>query len=288
MHLSQLRALVAVADYGSFVDAASALSVTQSAVSHAIGSLEQELDARLVARGRSGSTLTAIGHDVLPHAREVLRRVEMIVDDVAPTPRSVGGPLRIGTFPSTTQLLTAQLTVLRRRYPAVRPILLEGSDAEVIEWIQRGVVELGVAAEATPSLRNVPLTSDEFVVVIRDDHPLAGLEAIDIADLADDQLIISTGGCEQLISQIYRRREVPFSPLHRVRDIDTVLSMIRGGFGVSIVPTLSLARPTPSRLTSRPLDPPARRSLYLAFPTDATLSAAAGALLEGMAVDRTT
>jgi DNA-binding transcriptional LysR family regulator len=72
MNLPQLRALVALADEGSFTAAADSLGVSQSAVSHTLAALERELDLPLVIRSRAGATLTAHGQQAVGHAREAL------------------------------------------------------------------------------------------------------------------------------------------------------------------------------------------------------------------------
>jgi DNA-binding transcriptional LysR family regulator len=76
--LSQLRSLVTVAKHGNFSEAALHLQVSQSAVSHAIASLEEELGVVLLSRGRHGATLTPIGEQIVCHAQEILGLVEVI------------------------------------------------------------------------------------------------------------------------------------------------------------------------------------------------------------------
>lgn len=72
MKLSQLRALVAVADHNNFSEAALHLGLSQSAISHAIASLEEKLGVVLLSRGRHGAHLTSVGERVTTHARNVL------------------------------------------------------------------------------------------------------------------------------------------------------------------------------------------------------------------------
>lgn len=62
LKISQLRALVGVADYGNFSEAALQMDLSQSAISHAIASLESELGVILLSRGRHGANLTPVGN----------------------------------------------------------------------------------------------------------------------------------------------------------------------------------------------------------------------------------
>lgn len=69
LKISQLRALVAVAEHGNFTSAALDLGLSQSTVSHAIATLEEELGVVLLFRGRHGAILTPIGEQVIQEAR---------------------------------------------------------------------------------------------------------------------------------------------------------------------------------------------------------------------------
>ncbi|WP_157087538.1 LysR family transcriptional regulator, partial [Anabaena sp. CA = ATCC 33047] len=78
MKISQLRAVIAVAERGNFSEAALELQLTQPAVSHAIATLEEELGVPLFARGRHGAVLTPAGERILHHIRQVMQHLEMM------------------------------------------------------------------------------------------------------------------------------------------------------------------------------------------------------------------
>src|SRR5580698_1215823 len=98
--LKALRALVAVADQGSFRGAARSLGYTQSAISHQIAILERDLDASMFVRpgGRAAITLTPAGDAVYRRARRVLGEVETLSADVAAIQSGERQTLRIGVF----------------------------------------------------------------------------------------------------------------------------------------------------------------------------------------------
>ena len=79
--LSQLRTLVAVAEHGNFSEAGLYLEISQSAVSHAIATLEEELGVPLLARGRHGANLTPAGEGVISYAGQVLELVDGMVEE---------------------------------------------------------------------------------------------------------------------------------------------------------------------------------------------------------------
>jgi DNA-binding transcriptional LysR family regulator len=114
VQLRQLRALIAVADEGTFTDAAIALGISQAAVSRTVAALEDELGVRLVRRTTRQATPTAIGARVVVRARRVLAEVaelQRLVDDHA-------GELRLGYSWSA---LGRHTVTFQRRWAAARP-----------------------------------------------------------------------------------------------------------------------------------------------------------------------
>jgi len=152
VNLAQLRAFVSVAEAGSITGAGSALRITQSAVSHALASLETELDTRLVVRQRSGCVVTESGLQLVGHARDAVRAVERLTEEASAARGKRAGRLRVGAFPSVGQLLPPLLAQLNRSHPAVSVTLLEGGDDEVAEWLRAGIVDLAVVCSALTEL----------------------------------------------------------------------------------------------------------------------------------------
>lgn len=125
-----------VVELGSFTAAAEALNMTQSAVSHAVASLETEWDVSLFIRDRKkGIMLTDIGQTLLPHIREVLNRVEKIRQEIALTKNIETGLIRIGTFASASACLLPKLLVsYQKKHPKIEFKFYEGTYEEILEW----------------------------------------------------------------------------------------------------------------------------------------------------------
>jgi len=285
MNLAQLRALLAVADEGTFTGAGDALGLTQSAVSHAVASLERELELPLVVRGRGGAQLTAYGRQILAHAREAVHRVDRIASDAAAATGQHRGRLRVAVFPSAAQLLPKLIYELGQQMPDVTVVLLEGTDTEVRAWLADRIVDLAAVADladpvaldaACSSAGGVLLAADRIVAVLDPDHPLARQPQVDLHELADDPLLLSDGGCEPLLRQLYDAASLPLRPARRIRDVATLLAMVRERLGVTVVPELTL--PDGHGLAVVPIIPPKHRRLFL-VPADDKLPAAATALL---------
>lgn len=263
--IQQLRALIAVVDRGSFTSAAHELGVSQSAVSHAIAGLERELGGALVLR-ETPPAPTPLGNRVLDHARAATAAVGEL-EAAARGDDSLQGALRLGAVPTVCQgLLPALIEEWAIALPGVRIEVYEGDDDELPEWLAGGLVDIAILVEPERMPEGSKIIDvDEFAVVIREDHPLAELEAIPLEELAVDGLIVSTGGCETHVQRMHEAAGVDFAVRHRVREMSTLFAMVQQGFGVSIVPTLGRGM-LPAGLCMRPLVERQARRLVLAGP----------------------
>jgi DNA-binding transcriptional LysR family regulator len=286
--LVQLRALLAVVEARSFSVAAERLALTQSGVSHAIAVLEAELGATLLLRERTGPVPTAIGERVLGHAREVLRRLEHIQQEVAAADGHATGKVRLGTPPSVAaRPLPRMVAELRRRHPRIDVVVFEGSDQEVDAWLRSGVIDVGISPLPKPGFDSLDLVADEMLVVLPAGHALAGRRAVRLRDVVGDPFIMSKGGCEPLIRDLYRAAGLEPRVQHEVRDMSTILGMVQERLGITVVPALALP-PRTARLRALPLEPRARRRLGLCVrglatcaPAVATFTRAAHAWARG-------
>lgn len=135
---AQLRTLVAIADQGNFSEAALHLEISQSAVSHAIASLESELGVVLLSRGRHGANLTPIGERMVTHARQVLQLLETMAQEADLTKGLQGGSVRVACFRSVaTHVLPGLIAQFRDRYPDIAIAIVEYPGAADVEQALR-------------------------------------------------------------------------------------------------------------------------------------------------------
>ncbi|MDF2680147.1 MAG: transcriptional regulator, partial [Brevibacillus sp.] len=180
MSLSKFQVLVTVIESGSLTRAGEVLGLTQSAISHAIASLEREYGFSILTRGRSGVSLTSNGERLLKYMREMLRWNEQMLQEVSAINGIEVGTVRIGTFTSvSTQWLPSILKQFQDQYPAIEIKLLEGYYDDIENWIVSGAVDLGfVSLPATETLETVPLHQDRMLVIVTEDHPLCQKESV--------------------------------------------------------------------------------------------------------------
>ncbi|MER7765513.1 LysR substrate-binding domain-containing protein [Kitasatospora sp. NPDC096140] len=282
INLAQLRALVAVADTGGFGAAADELGISQSAVSHAVGALERTLGAPVVMRG-TPCRPTPLGEQVLPHARTAVAAVAAVRTVATQLTGGLAGTVRLAAPTTVCQaLLPGLLRDWKAAYPEVTVRVFEGEDTELPAWLEAGTVDAAVLVDAGPLLPGaVALGADSMHALLRRDHPLAGQETVHVAELEDDDFLLSEGGCERHIREAYRRAGARFAPHHRIRDLNTLIGMVHAGVGISVMPALALTM-LPADCVLVPIRPAVHRTLTLTGPAGRPWSPVVSGLLAGV------
>lgn len=280
INLAQLRAFLAVVDEGGFSAAAPALGISQSAVSHAVAALERAVGGPVLHRSKQPQ-LTTLGGRMVEHARAAIAATSAITDLAAEHADKPTGTIRLAAPATVCQgLLPDLLARWRAEFPAVTVRVFEGEDSEIAEWLAERTVDMAVLVDPEEH-DGVEIGADEFCALIRRDHPLAGQPVIDVADLEDDPFLMSDGGCERFVRELYRLAGSRLRPTHRVRENGTLIAMVQAGVGVSVVPGLMAAQ-IDHRLALVPLRQRMKRRLVLTGPAAGTWHPAVTALVEGL------
>ncbi|MEU7582991.1 LysR family transcriptional regulator [Streptomyces sp. NPDC041068] len=281
VNLPQLRAFLAVVDAGGFSAAAAELGLSQSAVSHAVASLERELAAPLLVRSGPVRT-TALGERVLPYARGALAAVRSVEELAADAERTMSGTVRLASTPTVCQgLVPGLLRHWREDQPRITVRVFEGDSAEVADWLENGTADAAVLIDPPPG-PGIQLAEDGYRALLPRDHPLAGEETVDIRDLEDDEFLISPNGCEDRVRAIHGLAGLRFTPAHRVRDLATLISMVQAGLGVTVLSEVSRSL-IPPDLVLLPVAPRTSRRLVLTGPRSRSWHPAVRALAESAA-----
>lgn len=288
MLLRQAEILLYVLQERSFTLAAERLDLTQPAVSHAVASLERHLNLRLLHRARTGVQLTPDGERLLPYVQQLARAAERLREEAARPPHTVSGKVRIGSFPSTSiHILPRVIRTLARQHPQVDVLIFEGVPDEIARWLDQGTIDLGFLESPYPQqLDSQPVLSDEYRLLLPADHPLASRRQVEMHELSGEPFVLSKFGCEPVLRAAFGDAKATLNVTYEVRDLTTLLAMVREGLGVSMIPDLLLTQ-LPGDLKSVPVRPAVRRDIALAQPRGTPLSLPAltlrSAILHGMA-----
>ncbi|MBM2622772.1 LysR family transcriptional regulator [Actinoplanes sp. LDG1-06] len=182
LQLRQLQMLVAVADAGTFTDAASAVGVSQASVSRSIAALESNLGVRLLQRTTRHVSLTAAGAKVLPAARRVL-------DEVAHLRRALtedAGEMRVGYNWAALGRHTRRLQrTWAAAHPAVPLVFVQSNT--VTAGLSEGIADVAVIRrplDDDPRFATALIGAERRFAAIATDNALARRRQVRMADLA--------------------------------------------------------------------------------------------------------
>lgn len=286
MELRQLRYFEAVARHRHFTNAAGALHVAQSALSHQVRRLETELGVELLVRGGRGVALTDAGEAVLTRAARVLAEVDALRADVEELTGLVRGRVRLGAMEVMGPVdLPALLADFHARHPAVGIHVREGTAAGMLAGLQRDELDaayLSARAATLPAgLDAVDLGAEELVVIVAPGDALAAAPAVPLAALAQRPFVAFHPGSalrEAVDLALAAAGAAPVVAFESY-DLGTVRALVARGLGASVVPR-SLLAAAGAEVVARPVAPaPLARPLVLAWRSGRRRAAAAEAFL---------
>ncbi|NEQ55675.1 MAG: LysR family transcriptional regulator [Leptolyngbya sp. SIO3F4] len=265
MNISQLKVLVTIGQCGSFSDAALQLDVSQSAVSRAIASLENELKVPLLVRGRLGAKLTTVGERVVIHAQQILDLRESIEYEVNLEKALYNSRLRIASFRSAaTHLLPPKIAEFQRSYPRVDVSLDEFDPSGVEQALRTGSADLGLLPlPRSEDFITWEITRDEYVVLLPKKEKITTKITWD--ELSHRSFILlNYAECTTAVKEHWSRWQQPLKVAYNVKEDSTIVSMVAQGLGAAILPRLA-AMPIPETVESRPLPVPLERVIGVAI-----------------------
>jgi DNA-binding transcriptional LysR family regulator len=289
--LKSLRALVAVADRGSFRSAATSLGYTQSAISHQIATLERALAAPMFTRpgGRGAISLTAAGDVTYRRARRVLGEVETLGADIAAIQRGERQTLRIGVFQTaTTELLPGALRTLREQRPDVEVILTEIQDsASTLDRLAGGQLDLAFLVNPEPDQRvqSIPLLDDPWVILTRRDSEIAAAKTptFDLLDGVDLVTWTRRWRTQLELEEAWRRRGISPRVVYRTDDNLALQRLVAAGYGHACLDRLSASGAVEPSLTwVAPEEILIPRTIALCHPRNRDPSASALTLMDAV------
>ncbi len=189
MDLKRLQYFVTLVEHGSFVRAAEALHMTQSALSHSIRTLEEQVGLTLLDRGKAGVEPTQAGTQLLTDATALLRQATTLRTNLRALARLETGRVSFGVAPLPAYLwLSAALAALLANHPGVIAHASVTAISELFDQLRQDRIEFFISARDPLPMADWyeihPLTRLELALITRADHPLQHHPAPAMADLA--------------------------------------------------------------------------------------------------------
>jgi LysR family hydrogen peroxide-inducible transcriptional activator len=296
MTLTELKYIVAVARERHFGRAAEACFVSQPTLSVAIRKLEDELGVVLFERGGTEVGITDIGRRVVAQAQRVLEEGANLREIARQGHDPLSGSLRVGVIYTIGPYLLPRLVPTQIAATPQLPLLLqENYTLRLLELLRQGEIDCAIVALPLPETGMMarPLYDEPFVVAVPHQHPWAGRDAIDPAELKNEtMLLLGAGHCfrDQVLEVCpeLSRFSAASEGIQRTFEgssLETIRHMVAAGIGITVLPTSSLSMPglENNLLTYVPFKKPApdRRVVLIwrkSFPRLAAIDALAAAI----------
>ena len=256
MDTRQLKTLLAIQSHGTFAQAAEVVHLTPSAVSQQIHALEDELRVTLFDRGTRPPSITPDGLQVIEMARDILRREE----DTKASLRGdqIAGTLLLGSVRSSAlNLLPSAMVQMRQRYPDLKPSLRVSLSLTLISDVAAGRLDAAIVAEhlGFPSaLRWSPFLREPLWLIMP--H---GMESSDPIELLNTRPYIrfrSAVPLANLIDTELSRLGVVTNDVAEIDTIGSIVTCVRQGLGISVVPHVALQEPEDMNIARLPFGTP--------------------------------
>ncbi|EJT0430806.1 LysR family transcriptional regulator [Salmonella enterica] len=281
--LRQLRIFITVAQAKSFSRAGDRIGLSQSAVSHSVKELERQTGVRLLDRTTREVVLTEAGQQLATRLERVLDELNSILRDAGRVGTQLTGTVRVAASQTISAHLIPQcIAQSNSLYPAIDFVLHDRPQQWVLESIRQGEVDFGIVIDpgAAVDLQCEAILSEPFLLLCRQDHPLAHQEWVSWQDLKQASLVLQdyASGSRPLIDAALAHFAIEADIVQEIGHPATLFPMVEAGIGISVLPALALPLPQGSHLQVKRLTPVVERQLMLARRKNRSLSTAAQAL----------
>lgn len=244
--LKQLRYFDALARELHFGRAAEACSVTQPALSMQISELETSLGLILVERTRAGVQLTPKGADLAFRANRILGEVRDLVTFAQQSSKVLTGPLRLGVIPTLAPyVLPSLLTLLREAYPDLALSVRETQTQPLTEELLDGRLDVILLALPVkhPDVQSMTLFEDRFLLAMPKSNAISGKVRATREMIEQERLLLLEEG------HCLRDQALAYCNLQQASAINTfgasslatIVELVSAGYGVTLLPEVSLA-----------------------------------------------
>lgn len=257
----QLEAVLALAEYGSFIAAATHLSISQPALTRTIQRVETALGVRLFERNTRRVQITAAGREFAAVIERMLNDLGITVQSVREVAQERRGLVVLSSVMSVASgVLPRIIAAYRADRPGVEVHIREGVQGAVLEDVRSGVADLGIGyVDELPDFAvGTTLGRETFCVVMPTRHKLAGRRSVSLTDLRDLALVglPTEARTRRTIDAAAATAGVPLRPIVVVSQFATLMALVGAGVGIAIVPRGAAGGPLGRGLRAVPLGEP--------------------------------
>lgn len=240
-----IEAFLSIAERGSFHRAAAHLNLSQTALSHRMRKLEDDLGVQLFTRTTRQVALTPAGVELLPRARRMFDELTASYETLRAQGRARQERLAIGCLPTiAASHLPAVLETFSGLHPTIRIEIHDAAAHEIAERVGKGEAEFGITVVAADrwDLEVRPLFKEPYVLVAARDHPLARRDHVTWGDLEGLPLVrvSSQTANRAILDEALGRRREAMNWRYEVSHLATALRIVRRRIAATVAPRLAV------------------------------------------------
>lgn len=240
MELNQLQYFQMVARLQHFTHAAEALSLSQPALSRSIARLEEELGVPLFDRQGRSVILNSYGQLFLNRVNRVFQEIELAHHELQNILDPLTGTVSLGFIHSQgSNLVPDLLGSFRKTFPQIHFKLFQNITQIILNMLEHGEIELCFCSQPSrESIHWFKLFSEEIVLIVPKDHPLAAQESVPLRDLAAEPFIVfkeelSLG---EIVFQLFERAGFIPKVTFEGEELGTVAGLVAANLGIALIP----------------------------------------------------
>jgi DNA-binding transcriptional LysR family regulator len=265
--MHQVRYFLAVARALNFTRAAEECHVAQPSLTRAIRQLEGELGGDLFRRERPQAQLTELGQRMLPLLKQCYDSANSARSLASAIKKGEVGSLRLAVAQTIDpSLVTPHVVELGKLFQGLELKILRGNGEEVLGYLKKGDVELGIAAEIGDEwerLDSWPLFTEDFHLLVNSMHAFAARPSVSVDELRQERLMIRTyADSSDKLLDLLRARDFDVTRFHEVSADGDLLSLLEAGVGVALAPRSTQSPATLVRISVADLELKRTISLY--------------------------
>ena len=272
MDIRQLKYFVAIADYGSLSQAAFKLHVVQSALSHNLAQLEEELGTQLFYRQPRGVEVTQAGKMLYDYANTVLETISLAKENISSVNTAIREQVWIGLNHTANQLLLPSLPkTLIQRYPDIKLGLVEDLSATLIEYLVDGEVDIAIAYNPPEdaSLVSQPVFRERLCFVGSKKLLRENEAEISLQEVMDLPLILAgqRANLRGIVKDNKLIKQLEAACFMEINSLSALISVLKEDMGCSILSAATVQDEIDQgNLIARPItDPEINRDLHIVY-----------------------
>ncbi len=226
------------------------LGLTQSGVSHALKSFEEELGIPLLIRSRTGLQLTNEGERVYEYTLRIMQTHHNLLQEVQTLKGLKTGTIKVGSFASvTSQWIPKILNIFSEKYPGITVEIYEDDYKSLEKAVSTGELDICFTTDSdNKSIEFIPLIKDKLHCIVSNENPLSKQRIMKVKDIEKYPLIKPKKGWDNEVEDFFNNNQIVPTVKYEVSDDQSILSLVQANIGINIRPELVLKN-APSTIT---------------------------------------